>query len=326
LQWKEEVKELIMTDKMNLLLIFAMCAFCISSCNQSPADINKTQKNNREYTDLQKFINVSSIIILESKKAGDRIFFKYRKNKLTGLISVRNDSIVFINEKIFSGNDESTEQGFEFVDSSKIVFSRRRNFEDKTLNYKYIFRFNDSLNKWLLCYAETKEFTTEQYTCFFTDNFIRNFSMEDFSMENFSKDFSTYGKLFRYTYKRKNYLDSISIQVNDMRLANVVSFKNIFTVNHAEEILQHYPINNINVISLNNIAYYLERMSITTPSIVILEAIIDDYPDRTISYLNLADALTKNNLTVKAKKIYTQYIQLMREKGNQNEIPQRLLN
>ncbi|MDR3245383.1 MAG: hypothetical protein LBT50_03005 [Prevotellaceae bacterium] len=314
-----------MTDKTNLLLIFAMCAFCCISCKQSPAEINKISRDEREYTGLQKLITDSTINILENKKVGDRIFFKYRKNKLTGLISVHNDSVAFVNEKIFLEYNESTEQGFEFVDSAKIVFRQSLNFEDKTLNYKYIFRLNDSLNKWLLCYAETKECRTEQYTCIFTDNFSRNFSLEDFSTENFFKDFAGYGKLFSYTYKRKNYLDSISIQVNKMRLSDVVAFKNIFTVDHAEEILRDYPANSVNVLALNNIAYYLDRMSIMMPSIAILEVVIDDYPDRTISYLNLADALVKNNLTVKAKTIYSQYIKLMREKGKQNEIPQRLL-
>ena len=64
-------------------------------------------------------------------------------------------------------------------------------------------------------------------------------------------------------------------------------------------------------------------MSITMPAIIILETIIDNYPDRTVSYLNLSDALIKNNLKIKAEKLYKQYVKLVKAKGKQKEIPQR---
>ncbi|MDR1887612.1 MAG: hypothetical protein LBQ70_06820, partial [Prevotellaceae bacterium] len=59
-------------------------------------------------------------------------------------------------------------------------------------------------------------------------------------------------------------------------------------------------------------------------AIIILETVIAEYPDRTVGYLNLGDALMKNGLKIKARKIYNRYIELMRAKGKQNEIPQRL--
>jgi tetratricopeptide (TPR) repeat protein len=99
-----------------------------------------------------------------------------------------------------------------------------------------------------------------------------------------------------------------------MRSAGVESFKNVFTIDHAEEILQDYPVNKITAIFLNNIAYYLEQMSITVPAIAILETVIANYPERTISYLNLCDVLMKNNLKIKAEKIYRQYSQVSKTK------------
>jgi hypothetical protein len=219
-----------------------------------------------------------------------------------------------MNDTFFSaGNDEYTQ--FGFIDSFKIEFTEQKNLEDKTVNYKYIFRFNDFSNKWLLEYAERKEFTAEQSVYHFTDSIRQNFSMENFSAEKATLALFTNvnNGLFSYKYKQENYLDSIEIQVKNMKLANVTSFRNIFTIDHSEKILQDYPVDRTNVIFLNNIAYYIEQMSITMPAIVILETIIANYPNRTVSYLNLSDALKKNNLKIKAEKIYRQYSKLLNQ-------------
>jgi hypothetical protein len=54
-----------------------------------------------------------------------------------------------------------------------------------------------------------------------------------------------------------------------------------------------------------------------------LETIVANYPDRTVSYLNLSDALAKNNLKIKAEKLYKQYVKFAQTKDKQKEIPQR---
>jgi hypothetical protein len=64
------------------------------------------------------------------------------------------------------------------------------------------------------------------------------------------------------------------------------------------------------VTSLNNIAYYLEQMSITMPAIAVLETVLDSFPDRGVAYLNLYNALIKVNLKTKAKNLYQQYVKL----------------
>jgi hypothetical protein len=232
---------------------------------------------------------------------------------------------------MFFSTAKTEYQRFDFTDSLKIEFTAKQNLGNETVNYKYIFCLDNFSNKWLLEYAEKKEFTDTQSVYHFTDcpcsdSLKQNFSMENFTMEKSALTlFTNVNKgLFAYRYRKNNYRDSIEIQVNSMKHANVTSFKNIFTVDHAEEILQDYPVHKSNVLFLNNIAYYMEQMSIAMPAIAILEAIIADYPDRTVSYLNLSDALIKNNLKVKAEKIYKQYVKLMKTKGKQNEIPQRL--
>jgi hypothetical protein len=261
-----------------------------------------------------KFFNDTTVTFLESKKAGDWIFSKYRNDRLTGLISIYKDSIVFVNDTFFS--TENTEyQRFDFIDSLKIEFNTTQIAENKTVNYRYIFRFDDFSNKWLLEYAEKKEVTDEQSVYYFTDNFPQNFSTESFSTEKSPAILFTNAndQLFTYKYKKKNYLDSIETQVNSMKSAKVSSFGNVFNIDHAEEILNDYPVNKSTVLTLNNTAYYLEQMSITLPAIAILETIINDYPDRAVSYLNLSDALTKNNLKIKAEKIRQRYSKLSKK-------------
>jgi hypothetical protein len=319
--------------KAKLLIRFSIIItinVCYISCRDS-VDLNTTVPTNKpEYTKVTNFFHDSTVNILESKKSGNWIFSKFQKDTLTGLILTCNDSVVFINDMFFS-TAKTEYQRFDFTDSLKIEFTAQQSFGNETIEYKYIFCFDNFSNKWLLEYAEKKEFTDKQSVYYFTDCTYSDSLKQNFSMENFSAEtspsalFTSLNKsLFSYRYRKNNYLDSIEIQVNSMKQANVSSFKNIFTVDHAEEILRDYPVHKTNVLFLNNIAYYMEQMSITMPAIAILEAIIADYPDRTVSYLNLSDALSKNNLKVKAEKIYIQYVKQMKAKGKQNEISQRL--
>jgi hypothetical protein len=257
-------------------------------------------KDNREYSELMKFCNDSTVTILDGKKSGNWIFSKYRKDTLNGLIAIYNDSAVFINDTFFM-NGKTECQQFKFIDSLTVVFNLDSIYDDKTVTYKYVFGFNGAAHNWLLDYAEKREVTAEQSVYLFTDKFSRNRSMDNFSANSFC--FANHSPL-RYKYRKNNWLDSVVIQVNSMKSANAASFKNIFTIDHAEELLRDYPIRKTTVTSLNNIAYYLEQMSITMPAIIILEAVITDFPNRTVGYRNLSDALMKNNLKTKAKQIY----------------------
>jgi hypothetical protein len=304
---------------LKFLLIITI-SVCSVSCKNS-ATLNEVPETNEEYAELVKFCNDTTVDILESKKSGDWMFSKYRKDILVGLISTYNDSVAFINDSFFATSKTEYQQ-FDFIDSLKIEFNIGNVFNNGTINYKYIFGFSSLSRKWLLEYAEKKEFTTEQSVYLFTDKFQQKISLENFSAYSFN--FANDGSFHQYKYKKNKYLDSIEIQVKSMKAANVTSFKNIFTIDHAEDILRDYTVYKTNVTSLNNIAYYLEQMSITLPAITILETIVDNYPDRIISYLNLCDALTKNNLRIKAKKVYKQYVNLMKAKGKQKEILQRV--
>lgn len=302
---------------MKYLLIITISA-CYVSCTNFDG-INETPENNQKHSRLIEFCSDTTVNIVESKKSGNWIFSKYRKDGLTGLISIYNDSLVFVNEAFFATGKTEYQQ-FNFIDSLKVELDIARVSGNKTIGYKYIFGYDSLLNKWLLEYAENKESTAEQSVYLFTGNLGQDFSLEDFSANSFSL---VNNNPFRYKYRKNNYLDSVEIQVRNMKSANVASFGKIFTIDHAEEILRDYSILKTNVIYFNNIAYYLEQMSITMPAIIILETILANYPDRTVSYLNLSDALAKNKLRIKAEKLYKQYVKLVKTTGKQKEIPQR---
>jgi major membrane immunogen (membrane-anchored lipoprotein) len=306
-----------------LLLIIAISA-CCSSCRRSAA-FDAPLEETQEYTGLMKFYSDTAVTFLENKKSGNMIFSKYSKNNLTGLMLICKDSILFANDTFFT-QGKAEHQSFDFIDSGKIVFKTVSIFDGKTVVCKYIFRHDRLSDSWLPDYAEKKESANGQSVYHFTGHFRQDISMGNFSAEQFAVSIFTEenDSVFHYTYMDKNYLDSIVIQVNSMRTANMATFKNIFTVDHAEQILQDYPVNRTNVTLINNMAYYLERMSITMPAIAILETVIAECPDRTVSYLNLSDVLSQNGLNVKAEKIYKQYVNLMKSKGKQSEIQQRI--
>jgi hypothetical protein len=262
-----------------------------------------------EYSELMKFCNDTAVTIFDGEKSGEWKFSKYRRNSLTGLILLSNDSIVFINDTFFM--DVKTEyQQFEFVDSLSVAVYINTSADNKITDYKYVFELNEASGKWLLIYAEKKETVNEKTIYTFTDKFPTKISMDGFSAHAFVFPVKN---TFQYKYRKRNYLDSIEIQVSNMRANNVALFKKVFTIEHAEEILRDYPVRITTVTALNNIGYYLEQMSIAMPAVVILEAVIDEYANRTVGYRNLSDALRKLNLNIKAGKIYDQYLRLKEE-------------
>ena len=73
----------------------------------------------------------------------------------------------------------------------------------------------------------------------------------------------------------------------------------------------------------NDIAYYLQQAKANDEAIFLLENIIEKFPNRTVAYLNLADAYDGKNETEKAKINYEKYISLMKKSGKENKIPKK---
>ena len=81
----------------------------------------------------------------------------------------------------------------------------------------------------------------------------------------------------------------------------------------------------INVESANNQAFALEKMGANEDSKTLLEAILHQFPDRIVAYLNLGDVYWKLNEKDKAKENYIQYISLMKsQKKDLSKVPERV--
>ncbi len=73
------------------------------------------------------------------------------------------------------------------------------------------------------------------------------------------------------------------------------------------------------------IAYYLQQANANDEAIFLLEKIIEKFPNRTVLYLNLADAYYGINENEEAKVNYEKYIEFMKKSGKENKIPKRVL-
>jgi len=76
-----------------------------------------------------------------------------------------------------------------------------------------------------------------------------------------------------------------------------------------------------NVVKLNNIAYYLQKVGSNKKAVYLLEKILEEFPKRTIAYYNLGDAYWALGRKEEAKKMYATYVKQMRAKGKEKRIP-----
>ena len=87
------------------------------------------------------------------------------------------------------------------------------------------------------------------------------------------------------------------------------------------------PIHGKNVLSANEIAYFLEQTNQLDAAQVFLDKVIQRFPEREVAYLNRADVFFKKGQSSykKAEKDYRTYVALMNKRGLQAKIPQRVL-
>lgn len=95
-------------------------------------------------------------------------------------------------------------------------------------------------------------------------------------------------------------------------------------VNRYKSLLVKFPLSKENLTQYNDIAYYLEQSKAYKESIYLLKKIIEKYPERTVAYLNIADAYWGDNNKDKAIENYKIYISQMKENSKENKIPQKV--
>lgn len=82
-----------------------------------------------------------------------------------------------------------------------------------------------------------------------------------------------------------------------------------------------------NVVTYNNIAYYIFESSQDNPvTLYILDEILRKFPDRAVAHLNKADYLAAHSKCKEAKESYNKYIMLMKNNGKESRIPKRVID
>ncbi|MGN7509137.1 hypothetical protein [Aeromonas salmonicida] len=100
-----------------------------------------------------------------------------------------------------------------------------------------------------------------------------------------------------------------------------------WTTQAAEYFINNEKITKDNVVTYNNIAYYIFESSKKNPtSLYFLDEILHQFPERAVAHLNKADYLAANFKCRKAKESYDKYIFLMTRNGKESRIPKRVID
>ncbi|WNJ97791.1 tetratricopeptide repeat protein [Vibrio ruber] len=95
--------------------------------------------------------------------------------------------------------------------------------------------------------------------------------------------------------------------------------------NDLKYLLKKNPINNKNLIMYDDTANVFYKKGFLHESIYLLNEIVRIYPSRTTTYKNMGDVYWALKETSKAKDVYQTYIKLMKKDGQENEIPEQVL-
>lgn len=79
-----------------------------------------------------------------------------------------------------------------------------------------------------------------------------------------------------------------------------------------------------NVEPINNLAFYLIENGRSYEAIPILASIVNEFPNRTVARLNLADAYWNNEFKVQAAGQYKEYLEKMSRSGKSDLVPKRV--
>jgi len=182
---------------------------------------------------------------------------------------------------------------------------------------------------WRYSFSDTQEFMFQGYGKYF-DKLSQNFNDTDYYKEliHGCAELRHYNKTLADVYTPTKV--KLSVKKLEKKLAAFVKDKINISVNEYDTIyfwklLIQEPLTTKTVTSYNNIAYYLNNLSSHKYSILLLEKILEKFPNRTVAYYNLGDAYWNNYDQQKAKIAYKKYVALMKKNGKENKIPQKVI-
>lgn len=260
-----------------------------------------------EYVGIEDYFHFGTEKINKNHNQNSTIHFQNTNDNQSYIINLHTNSITPKSENIYFEND------FLVI---------KKTFEDTNphdiINYNFYFKpIQNEIN------LDRIEFTKETY-------------VEGDDLCNLS-----------YTYLLKNNISFTVDEINSFTVNNLKSFNRKLTVKEALDIvsvknkyyqctssldqdeihllLKEFPISSKTLNDYNNIAYFLQEKKSYRESLFLLKEILQTDPNRVVAWLNLADVQWALNNNSESKKIYQQYITLMKNQGKDvKKIPQRV--
>lgn len=244
---------------------------------------------------------------------------KPKQENLCNVIVKEKDIIIYCGKKIVYSNlivDEMS-VSTEFIHGTNNTFSLLYELTASVtkVKEKYDFAYSDKglrlLNK------ETLKYGREGIS--FTKVYFKKYMMEDRSFDDLQSlgsklndDFNKNPIAFLYDYQQKLF----GKEVYDLSIED-------FYINYPN--IKQRNLDIINVELANNLAFDLQNENANISSRLILESIVEKYPDRVVAWLNLGDVYWSLKDNINAKEAYQKYIFLMKsQKKNLSKIPQRV--
>ena len=143
---------------------------------------------------------------------------------------------------------------------------------------------------------------------------LSNESLQNYKdiYENFSFKDSSYEVLFAYLFIVADYYSKNPKKVIELDVSKIFS-TNPFFLSSKNDVKNY-----------NNMAFFLQKYGANKESVFILNQILKKYPQRTVAYINLADAYWELGKKKQAKMAYKSYIKQMKSK--EKKIPMRVFD
>lgn len=157
------------------------------------------------------------------------------------------------------------------------------------------------------------EFTVVRYNCCISMDSVENDKSKRENKLGYRESIEDDFRYVNNLVKKKKFDGLFSINMENPK---------IIPIDFAYELTS--IIDSSNVEDINNFAFYATKYNQPNPAIIILNGVIKKHPDRVVAYLNLADAYAKAHDFDSAKKLYREYVSIMREIGKEDKIPKRV--
>ena len=278
--------------------------------------VNKKEKIKKKYNEIIDSCSLSGkqILIISDKKNQEDVSIIFNSIDTTKNISVRIDKLNFEIHEISRINVNCDDDKFQLIYMEIIgnnSYSTFHVFEKDTVTNVYmwtkVYKIVDTRQEMSVDGAILKKRTSFKYYKAKEDESLTFLPI--YSFTGFQEGKESIIDSFYKLFKKENSYDKIELYGHKL----VLNF-----------LMGDIILNNENLSKYNDIAYYLEQSKLYEESIFILEKIMQEFPNRTVAYINAGDAYWNNNEKEKAKEAYKTYIKQMKENKKESIIPKRI--